>query len=56
MHSNKRNVVVTRGLLVLVACKGGGTGGARGALAPPPPIFDLRTWMLRADHRLLHSF
>ena len=35
MHSNKRNVVVTRGLLVLVACKGGGTGGARGALAPP---------------------
>ena len=33
--------------------KSSGTGGAKGALAPP--IFDLHTRMLRADNRLLRS-
>ena len=41
---------------LLVMCKGGGTGGARGALAPP--ILDLRTRTLRTRTlrmRTLHA-
>ena len=33
--------------------KGGGTGEARGALAPP--ILDLRTWTVCVNNRLLRS-
>ena len=39
--------------LVGLGSKGGGTGEARGALAPP--ILDLRMWTLRANNRLIRS-